>query len=84
MSALPSNAQPAHQLSAPDIEVNVRDALGIDVDMKIVGGDGQVARDGVAGLHVLDVDGVRDGVVAGAAVVAVPVDLAIAVVVDTV
>ena len=35
MSALPSNAQPAHQLSAPDIEVNVRDALGIDVDMKI-------------------------------------------------
>jgi len=35
MSALPSKAQPAHQLSAPDIEIDVRDALGIDVDMKI-------------------------------------------------
>ena len=35
MSAIPSNAQPAHSLSAPDIEIDVRDALGIDVDMKI-------------------------------------------------
>lgn len=35
MSTYPSQDKPAHKLGAPDIEVDVREVFGIDIDMKV-------------------------------------------------
>ncbi|MGB1908942.1 MAG: hypothetical protein ACPHO2_03390, partial [Candidatus Puniceispirillaceae bacterium] len=35
MSAETTHGQAAHEMNAPDIEVNVRDLFGLDIDMRV-------------------------------------------------